>query len=93
MTVRIRTVKLTLHSAKELGPVLRAVRKAQNLRQDDTAGSVQVSENFLAKVERGSESVQWGLLFRVLNDLGVRIELDIPEIAADRVRLITGGDA
>lgn len=84
-------MKVALNSAKDLGPVLRAVRKAQNLRQDDAAGSVQVSENFLAKVERGSETVQWGLLFRVLNDLGVRIELDVPDIAADRVRSITGG--
>lgn len=86
-------MKVPLNSAKDLGPVLRAVRKAQNLRQDDMAGSVKVSENFLGKVERGSESVQWGLLFRVLTDLGVRIELDVPDVAADRVRSIDGGDA
>lgn len=86
-------MKVSLNSAKDLGPVLRAVRKAQNLRQDDMAGSVKVSENFLGKVERGSESVQWGLLFRVLTDLGVRIELDVPDIAAERVHSIAGGDA
>lgn len=86
-------MKIALKSAQELGPVLRAVRKAQNLRQDDMAGSVQVSENFLAKVERGSETVQWGLLFRVLHDLGVRIELDVPDIATSRVRSIIDGDA
>lgn len=85
-------MKITLKSASELGPVLRAVRKAQKMRQDDTAGSVQVSENFLSKVERGSDTVQWGLLFRVLTDLGVRIELDVPDIAAERVRRVTDGD-
>lgn len=84
-------MKIPLHSASDLGPLLRAVRKAQNLRQDDTAGSVQVSENFLAKVERGSDTVQWGLLFRVLKDLGVRIELDVPDIAAERIKSITKG--
>ncbi|GLQ89696.1 helix-turn-helix domain-containing protein [Dyella flagellata] len=86
-------MKVILKSAKDLGPVLRAVRKAQNMRQDDTAGSMQVSENFLSKVERGSDTVQWGLLYRVLTDLGVRIELDVPDSAADRVRRIMDGDA
>lgn len=86
-------MKVTLKSAKDLGPLLRAVRKAQNMRQDDMAGSVQVSENFLSKVERGSDTVQWGLLYRVLTDLGVRIELDVPDSAADRVRRLMEGDA
>jgi transcriptional regulator with XRE-family HTH domain len=34
--------------------VVRASRKAQKIRQDDAAGSIGVSENFLGKVERGS---------------------------------------
>lgn len=34
-------------TAEELGAFVRAVRKAQGLRQDDAAGSIGVSENFL----------------------------------------------
>lgn len=71
-------MKITLQQASAIGPVVRAVRKAQGIRQDDAAGSSAVSENFLAKVERGSESVQWGKLFQVMNSLGIRITLDLP---------------
>ena len=33
-------MKIMLEDARSLGQVVRAVRKAQNLRQDDTAGSL-----------------------------------------------------
>ena len=36
----------------------------------------------LGKIERGSESVQWGKLFQVLEGLGVRVMLDVPESVA-----------
>jgi len=65
-----------------LGKVVRASRKAQKIRQDDAAGSIGVSENFLGKIERGSESVQWGKLFQVLEGLGVRVIVDVPESVA-----------
>ena len=54
-------------------------RKAQKIRQDDAAGSIGVSENFLGKIERGSEAVQWGKLFQVLEGLGVQVLVDVPE--------------
>jgi transcriptional regulator with XRE-family HTH domain len=67
-----------LKNAADLGPLVRQARKAQALRQDDAAGSLGVSENFLGKVERGGESVQWGKLFQVLEGLGVRLIVDLP---------------
>lgn len=72
-------MKIAINNAAELGRLVRAVRKAQNIRQDDAAGSIGVSENFLGKVERGSDTVQWGKLFQVLEGLGVRLEADVPE--------------
>jgi transcriptional regulator with XRE-family HTH domain len=71
-------MKVTIKQASSVGAVVRAVRKAQGIRQDNAAGSSAVSENFLAKVERGNESVQWGKLFQVMNSLGIRITLDLP---------------
>lgn len=71
-------MKINLTAAEDLGPILRAVRKAQRLRQDDAAGSIGVSENFLGKAESGSGSVQWGKLFAALHALGIRLELDLP---------------
>ncbi len=72
-------MQIVINSADELGKVIRAARKSYGIRQDDAAGSLGVSENFLGKVERGSESVQWGKLFQVLDGLGVRLIVDLPE--------------
>ncbi len=75
-------MKIPIDNAAEIGKVVRASRKAQKIRQDDAAGSIGVSENFLGKIERGSESVQWGKLFQVLEGLGVRVMVDVPESVA-----------
>jgi transcriptional regulator with XRE-family HTH domain len=75
-------MKLPIDRASAIGKVVRASRKAQKIRQDDAAGSIGVSENFLGKIERGSESVQWGKLFQVLEGLGIRVMVDVPESVA-----------
>jgi len=75
-------MKIPLSDAAALGAIVRAARKAQGIRQDDAAGSVGVSENFLGKVERGAEAVQWGKLFQVLDGLGIHVILDVPDEAA-----------
>ncbi len=75
-------MRISIDSAAAIGKVVRASRKAQKIRQDDAAGSIGVSENFLGKVERGGESVQWGKLFQVLEGLGVRVMVDVPERVA-----------
>jgi len=75
-------MKIPIDNAAAIGKVVRASRKAQKIRQDDAAGSIGVSENFLGKIERGSESVQWGKLFQVLEGLGIRVMVDVPENVA-----------
>lgn len=72
-------MKIRLKNAEDLGPLVRAMRKHQGLRQDATAEGVGVSENFLAKVERGGTTVQWGKVFNVLSELGLHVEIDIPD--------------
>lgn len=72
-------MKIPIQHASEIGKIVRASRKAQSIRQDDAAGSIGVSENFLSKIERGSESVQLGKMFQVLNGLGIHVLLDVPE--------------
>lgn len=77
-TVRI-SMKVEIDSPEKLGTLIRASRKALGMRQDDAAGSIGVSENFLGKVERGGETVQWGKLFQVLTELGLTVEVEVPE--------------
>jgi len=74
-------MKVTLKHHEELGPLVRATRKCQGMRQDATAEGIGVSENFLAKVERGGGTVQWQKLFQVLTELGLRVEIDVPDAA------------
>ena len=78
-------MKFPVTSADEIGVLIRAVRKAQRLRQDDAAGSLQVSESFLTKVERGDTSVNWGKLFHVLDGMGIRLVADLPEVSTESV--------
>jgi len=75
-------MKIPIENAAAIGKVVRASRKAQKIRQDDAAGSIGVSENFLGKIERGSNSVQWGKLFQVLEGLGIRVIVDVPDSVA-----------
>ena len=85
-------MKISIENAAVLGKVVRASRKAQRIRQDDAAGSIGVSENFLAKVERGSPSVQWGKLYLVLEGLGIRVVVDVIEPLGSEVHLnVTAG--
>jgi transcriptional regulator with XRE-family HTH domain len=81
-------MKIPIENAKEVGRIIRASRKHQSLRQDVAAGSIGVSENFLVKVEKGSDTVQWGKLFQVMHGLGVRVILDIPDDAADLLKKV-----
>lgn len=78
-------MQIPLDQASTLGAVVRATRKTQRIRQDDAAGSIGVSENFLGKIESGAERVQWGKLFQVLQGLGVRVILDVPDDVAKRL--------
>ena len=72
-------MQIPLDQASTLGLVVRATRKAQKIRQDDAAGSIGVSENFLGMVERGGATVQLGKLFQVIEQLGLKVTVEVPE--------------
>ncbi|WP_337058122.1 transcriptional regulator [Pseudomonas sp. USHLN015] len=82
-------MKFDINSPEQLGSLISASRKAMQMRQDDTAGSIGVSENFLGKVERGGETVQWSKLFQVMQELGLSITVEVPEpFAHDTLRIL-----
>ena len=83
-------MKIPLDNAAAIGKIVRASRKAQAIRQDDAAGSIGVSENFLGKIERGSDTVQWGKLFQVLEGLGVQVVVDVPDSVAAHLDKLSG---
>lgn len=81
-------MKIDIESPDQVGGLIRASRKAMQIRQDDAAGIIGVSENFLGKVERGGETVQWGKLFQVMQGLGLSITIEVPEQFADDIQKV-----
>lgn len=75
-------MKHPIHSAEDLGLVIRAVRKSTRVRQDDLAGTVQVSRQFAIDVERGKPTVQLGRVLLLLQELGIELNVEIPEDAS-----------
>jgi transcriptional regulator with XRE-family HTH domain len=72
-------MKINIGSVGDLGCVVRASRKAQNLRLDDVAGSAQLSPVFVGDAERGKDSVQLGKVLRLIHELGIRMTVEIPD--------------
>ena len=75
-------MRITIHSPADLGQVIRTVRRHSKVRLDDLAATAGVSKQFTSDVEHGKPTVQLGLVLKLLSELGVSFELDIPEEAA-----------
>lgn len=74
---------ITVSSPQDLGLLVRATRKTQQLRMDDLAGSAGVGPVFVREVERGKETVQLGRVLQLLSELGIALKADIPDDAVD----------
>lgn len=77
---------VSITSVADLGLLLRATRKAQGVRLDDAAGSAGVGTVFAGEVERGKDSVQLGLVFKLLDEMGLSLKVDFPEDALPVLR-------
>ncbi len=81
---------IPIDSPEQLGRVVRAVRRAQRIRQDDLAPMVNTSHVTLMNIEHGKGSVGIGRVMDVLRELGVRVSLDIPPEVAAQVEQALG---
>jgi len=66
---------VTVLSPADLGSLVRATRKAQGLRQPDLAGACGTSVRFVVELERGKTTAQVGKVLRVLQMLGLRLDV------------------
>ena len=64
---------LRIASAADVGPVVRARRRAQSLRIDDAAALSGVSVDLLSRLENGKGSVRLDKLLAVLDGLGLAL--------------------
>jgi transcriptional regulator with XRE-family HTH domain len=69
---------IKIRSPHHLGLLVRAARKTQQLRMDDVAGSTGVGHVFVREVERGKPTVQLGRVMKLLAELGIELEADVP---------------
>ncbi len=79
-------MQVPIHSPADLGLAIRAVRRASKVRIDDLADTSGVSKQFTSDVEYGKPGVRLGLVFKLLNELGLPLILDIPEEAETELR-------
>lgn len=62
----------------DLGTLVRRVRKAQGLRQDQLAGVAGVGLRFIVDLEAGKPTIQLGKVLKVLETLGCEISITPP---------------
>ena len=62
-----------------IGTIIRHVRKAQGLRQDELAATANVGVRFLIELEAGKETAQLGKTLAVLAALGIIVSLTTPD--------------
>ncbi len=62
----------------DLGTLVRRVRKAQGLRQDELAGVASVGLRFIVELEAGKPTIQIGKALKVLEALGCILSVSPP---------------
>jgi len=71
-------VKIPFKNLPELGAAIRKERKRQGFTQVGFAAQMGFSHILARDIEMGKESVKVGNLLRYMDELGMRIEVDIP---------------
>jgi transcriptional regulator with XRE-family HTH domain len=76
--LRNTVMRIPIRSPADLGLAIRAVRRSSHVRIDDLAATAGVSKQFTSDVEHGKSTMQFGLVLKLLAELGVPLEIDIP---------------
>lgn len=72
-----------VHSLKDLGALIRGVRKQRGLTQEDVMFAADVSKTFVVDVEAGKPSCQFDKVLRVAQVVGVKVAADGPGDVGD----------
>jgi HTH-type transcriptional regulator / antitoxin HipB len=62
-----------IKTARDLGNIMRAFRKNQNLTLEKVSGLSNLSMRFLSELERGKETAELGKVLEALNKLGLEL--------------------
>lgn len=61
-------------STKELGEIIRKVRKQQGMTQPELAGACGVGVRFIVDLEKGKETCEAGKVLTVVTMLGIKLD-------------------
>ena len=75
-------MRIVITIPADLGLLVRATRKAQGLRLDDIAAFAGVGPVFAGDVEHGKETVQLGRVLKLMQQLGLKVVVDVPDAVA-----------
>lgn len=74
-------MQIPLTSVQSAGVAIRALRKRARIRIDDFALTAGVSKQFMTDLENGKDTVRMGSVLKLLQRMGIRVSLDLPEEA------------
>lgn len=74
-------MQIPLTSVQAAGVAIRTLRKRAGIRIDDFALTAGVSKQFMTDLENGKATVQMGMVLCLLQRLGLRVSLDLPDEA------------
>lgn len=86
-------MNIPISTPQEIGRLVRAARKTEQLRQDDAAGAMGVSDVFLWKLEKGSPGVRLDKLLQVFRALGIKLSAEVSDDAAARYHVLMAPEA
>jgi len=65
-----------LNNMKQLGQIIRYVRKDQGLTQEQLAATCEVGIRFIREVEQGKSSCHIGKVIQVIHMLGIKVMIE-----------------
>jgi len=75
-------MRIPLNTVHDAGLTIRALRKHAGIRIDDFALTAQVSKQFMTDLENGKATVQMGKVLALLQGLGVKLVMELPDTAS-----------
>ena len=67
---------ITLNNMKQLGQIIRQVRKDQGLTQEQLAATCGVGLRFIREIEQGKASCHVGKVIQVIHMLGIKLLIE-----------------
>ena len=84
----VTSMDIDIRSVADLGLAVRASRREAGVRLDDLASLAGVSKQFVSDTEHGKPTIQLGLVFKLLEELGLRLKLDLPAAAVTELEAL-----